>query len=178
MVRPNALAIISRALDAAPVPVTVVANETNCGFPAPINHGLQLARGDHLLLLNNEVVVTDGWLDQLVALTECTVGRPAAGGGAGSGDPRATSVGPGTAERRDFTATSAQRRREADEKPSDAETIEDGNTAAYAGRNVTVIDFAAVGDEGRDFTAKMYRPKSSAVSGDDGRGPGWCRCAG
>ena len=55
--------------DVSPVPVTVIANTTNRGFPAAINQGLQYARGEHLVLLNNDVVVTDGWLDQLRALT-------------------------------------------------------------------------------------------------------------
>jgi O-antigen biosynthesis protein len=49
----------------AAVPVTVVTNSTNLGFPVAINQGLQLARGEYLVLLNNDVVVTDGWLDQL-----------------------------------------------------------------------------------------------------------------
>ena len=39
------------------------------GFPAAINQGLQEARGEYLVLLNNDAVVTDGWLDQLIALT-------------------------------------------------------------------------------------------------------------
>ena len=54
--------------DGASVPVTVVANAANLGFPAAINQGLQLAHGEYLVLLNNDVVVTDCWLDQLVAL--------------------------------------------------------------------------------------------------------------
>ena len=52
------------------MPVTVIANATNRGFPAAINQGLQYARGEYLVLLNNDVVVTDGWLDQLTALTK------------------------------------------------------------------------------------------------------------
>ena len=56
------------ARDMAAVPVTVVSNATNLGFPAAINQGLQLARGEYLVLLNNDVVVTDGWLDHLIAL--------------------------------------------------------------------------------------------------------------
>ena len=52
------------------MPVTVVANATNLGFPAAINQGLQLAHGEYLVLLNNDVVVTDCWLDQLVALAQ------------------------------------------------------------------------------------------------------------
>jgi glycosyltransferase involved in cell wall biosynthesis len=53
--------------DLAGVPVTVVTNAANLGFPAAINQGLQLARGEYLVLLNNDVVVTDAWLDQLIA---------------------------------------------------------------------------------------------------------------
>ncbi len=54
--------------DASPVPITVIANSTNRGFPTAINQGLQYARGEYLVLLNNDDVVTDGWLDQLVVL--------------------------------------------------------------------------------------------------------------
>ena len=61
--------------DVSPVPVTVIANATNRGFPAAINQGLQYARGEYLVLLNNDVVVTDGWLDQLVALTLVDIDR-------------------------------------------------------------------------------------------------------
>ena len=56
--------------DAAPMPVTVITNTSNQGFPAAINQGLQCARGEYLVLLNNDVVVTDGWLEQLTALTK------------------------------------------------------------------------------------------------------------
>jgi glycosyltransferase involved in cell wall biosynthesis len=55
--------------DAAAVPVTVIRNAQNRGYPAAINQGLELARGEFLVLLNNDAVVTDGWLDQLIALT-------------------------------------------------------------------------------------------------------------
>jgi O-antigen biosynthesis protein len=55
--------------DGAAVPVTVISNTANQGFPAAINQGLKAARGEYLVLLNNDVVVTDGWLDQLIALT-------------------------------------------------------------------------------------------------------------
>ena len=54
----------------APVRVTVVGKAQNLGFPAAINQGLNMAWGDYLVLLNNDSVVTDGWLNQLVALAE------------------------------------------------------------------------------------------------------------
>src|SRR5437764_9154390 len=40
--------------DAARVPVTVIANPTNLGYPATINQGLRVARGGYLVLLNND----------------------------------------------------------------------------------------------------------------------------
>jgi hypothetical protein len=52
----------------------VIANTTNRGFPAAINQGLKVGRGEYLVLLNNDVVVTDGWLDQLVALATAKLG--------------------------------------------------------------------------------------------------------
>jgi glycosyltransferase involved in cell wall biosynthesis len=62
-------AYLAGVRDAAPVPVTIIANAENLGFPRAINQGLQAASGEHLVLLNNDAIVTDGWLDQLIALT-------------------------------------------------------------------------------------------------------------
>ena len=59
--------------DASPVPVTVISNAINRGFPAAISQGLEFARGEYLVLLNNDVVVTDGWLDQLIALAALVI---------------------------------------------------------------------------------------------------------
>jgi glycosyltransferase involved in cell wall biosynthesis len=59
--------------DASPVPVTVIANSIDRGFPAAINQGLREARGEYLAPMNNDVVVTDAWLEQLVALTQVRV---------------------------------------------------------------------------------------------------------
>jgi glycosyltransferase involved in cell wall biosynthesis len=58
--------------DAAPVPITVPTNPGNRGFRAAVNHGQRLARGEYLLALNNDAVVTDGWLSHLSALAETT----------------------------------------------------------------------------------------------------------
>jgi O-antigen biosynthesis protein len=40
--------------------VTAIANGTNRGFPAAVNQGLQSARGEYLVLLNYDVVLTEG----------------------------------------------------------------------------------------------------------------------
>ncbi|MBV9124103.1 MAG: glycosyltransferase [Planctomycetes bacterium] len=47
--------------------VTVIANPANLGFPAAANQGLRAARGDQVLLLNNDTVATSGWLRRLLA---------------------------------------------------------------------------------------------------------------
>jgi GT2 family glycosyltransferase/glycosyltransferase involved in cell wall biosynthesis len=41
-------------------------NEQNLGFVASCNRGAQQARGEYLVLLNNDTQVTDGWLDELI----------------------------------------------------------------------------------------------------------------
>lgn len=41
-------------------------NECNVGFPKGCNQGIEVASGENILLLNNDVVVTSNWLVQLV----------------------------------------------------------------------------------------------------------------
>jgi glycosyltransferase involved in cell wall biosynthesis len=65
----------TRGQDSAAVPVTVICNRENRGYPAAINQGLAAARGEHFVLLNNDVVVADAWLDQLLALTTAKMGK-------------------------------------------------------------------------------------------------------
>ena len=44
----------------------LIVNDSNRGFPTAANQGLQAARGENLLLLNNDVLVTTGWLRRLL----------------------------------------------------------------------------------------------------------------
>jgi len=46
--------------------ITLVRNATNRGFPAAANQGLRAARGRQVLLLNNDTVVTTGWLRRML----------------------------------------------------------------------------------------------------------------
>jgi GT2 family glycosyltransferase/tetratricopeptide (TPR) repeat protein len=49
-----------------PERVVVIRNEMNVGFAAGCNKALARARGRYLLFLNNDTVVSDGWLSRLV----------------------------------------------------------------------------------------------------------------
>ena len=44
-----------------------ILNATNLGFSAGINLGAANARGEYLVFLNNDVIVTEGWLSGLLA---------------------------------------------------------------------------------------------------------------
>ncbi len=46
--------------------VRVLLNGRNAGFAAACNHGLAVAGGEHLVLLNNDTMVPPGWLDGLL----------------------------------------------------------------------------------------------------------------
>ncbi len=61
------IAGLAQRLQAAHGNVVYVRNEENQGFAYGVNQGLAAATGEHLLLLNNDVVVTDGWLAMLLA---------------------------------------------------------------------------------------------------------------
>ncbi|HEY0614717.1 MAG TPA: glycosyltransferase, partial [Candidatus Elarobacter sp.] len=50
--------------------VRVVKNGRNLGFGQGMNVGIAHARGDVVVILNNDVVVTDGWLEDLVGALE------------------------------------------------------------------------------------------------------------
>ena len=137
--------------DASPVPVTVISNGTNRGFPAAINQGLQYARGEYLVLLNNDVVVTEGWLSQLIGLAciapTAEVGRGTDGSIYDTESSEVTEIG-----REGQTACGGEQ--ETDRR---VVTAKDGKSAkfgkedrrrfrevtdAYPGRNITVIDLA------------------------------------
>jgi len=46
--------------------VVYLRNETNSGFVVSCNRGAEKARGKYLVFLNNDTVVTDGWLGELL----------------------------------------------------------------------------------------------------------------
>jgi len=49
--------------------IEIIRNETNLGYPAGCNQAMAQSRGRYLVFLNNDTIVTEGWLDGLVAWT-------------------------------------------------------------------------------------------------------------
>jgi GT2 family glycosyltransferase/tetratricopeptide (TPR) repeat protein/2-polyprenyl-3-methyl-5-hydroxy-6-metoxy-1,4-benzoquinol methylase len=46
--------------------ITLISNPDNRGFPAAANQGMQYARGQQVLLLNNDTILTTGWLRRML----------------------------------------------------------------------------------------------------------------
>jgi len=53
--------LLKRAYD-----ISIIRNEENLGFPVAVNQGIRAAKGDVIVLLNNDVIVTPGWAERLV----------------------------------------------------------------------------------------------------------------
>ena len=47
--------------------IKIVLNEENLGYASGNNVGIRLAKGQNVVLLNNDTLVSDGWLEQIVA---------------------------------------------------------------------------------------------------------------
>jgi tetratricopeptide (TPR) repeat protein len=50
--------------------VTVITNSENRGFPIAANQGMRAAKGQQILLLNNDTIVTTGWLRRMLRALE------------------------------------------------------------------------------------------------------------
>ena len=50
--------------------VVLVMNDSNRGYAAGNNQGIKVAQGDYVVLLNNDVVVTHGWLGRMIGHLE------------------------------------------------------------------------------------------------------------
>jgi GT2 family glycosyltransferase len=62
----DSLAWLREAEASGLLPLRVIANAHNAGFAAANNQAAREARGDVLVFLNNDTVVTPGWLERLV----------------------------------------------------------------------------------------------------------------
>lgn len=50
--------------------IRLIENSDNLGFPKAANQGILAALGDYVLLLNNDTVVTENWLERLIKIAE------------------------------------------------------------------------------------------------------------
>ncbi len=50
--------------------LSILRNETNLGFAAGVNQALKRAKGDYIVLLNNDTVLTPGWLSGLLGVAQ------------------------------------------------------------------------------------------------------------
>lgn len=48
----------------------LIRNEKNLGFPKAVNQGFEASNSSYICLLNNDTIVTDGWLNEMVAVAE------------------------------------------------------------------------------------------------------------
>lgn len=66
----GAVEVFSKIMRSSPAPVKIVKNKSNRFFSGGNNQGMRIARGEYLLLLNADTVVTPGWLESMVAAAE------------------------------------------------------------------------------------------------------------
>ena len=50
--------------------VLLIQRETNEGFPRGMNHGMRASRAPYVCLLNNDLLVTSGWLSRLLEVAQ------------------------------------------------------------------------------------------------------------
>ena len=50
--------------------IRLIRNLKNEGFPAAVNQGIVKAIGDYVLILNNDTIVTEGWLENMIKTAE------------------------------------------------------------------------------------------------------------
>jgi GT2 family glycosyltransferase len=76
---PEARAAIDDFQRLHPAIARVIRNETNRGYPAACNQGLQLSQGSYLVVMNNDVLVTPYWASRMMASFSLDAGIGAVG---------------------------------------------------------------------------------------------------
>ncbi len=50
--------------------IRLILNNSNLGFPKGVNQGIKKAAGNYILIANNDIVVTEGWLERMIGVAE------------------------------------------------------------------------------------------------------------
>ena len=50
--------------------IKTIYNKENLGFACANNQGIEISEGEYVLLLNNDVILTDGWLSRMIQVAE------------------------------------------------------------------------------------------------------------
>ena len=50
--------------------IKIISNKENLGFPASINQGILNAAANYILIANNDIVLTSGWLERIIEVAE------------------------------------------------------------------------------------------------------------
>ncbi|MDP2035798.1 MAG: glycosyltransferase, partial [Ignavibacteria bacterium] len=50
--------------------IRVILNKVNLGFPAAINQGILECNGNYIVIVNNDIVLTEGWLERMIEVAE------------------------------------------------------------------------------------------------------------
>jgi glycosyltransferase involved in cell wall biosynthesis len=96
----------------APERVEIIRNETNPGHPPAVNQALAQVRGRYVVFLDNDTVMTPGWLDGLIHVSLQDWPRNGMVGPVTNGAPDVQAVRPGYADLADLDAFAGARRKE------------------------------------------------------------------
>ena len=50
--------------------LVIINNDENFGFPKAVNQGLSISEGAYIIVANNDIVFTKGWLDKMIGVAE------------------------------------------------------------------------------------------------------------
>lgn len=95
-----------------PERVELIRNATNPGHPPAVNQALAVVRGRYVVFLDNDTMLTPGWLDGLIHISLQDWPRNGMVGPVTNGAPDVQAVRPGYTDLKDLDAFAVARRRE------------------------------------------------------------------
>lgn len=53
--------------------IILIRNEENLGYPKAVNRGIRASSADYACIINNDIIVFDGWLEEMIAVAQSSV---------------------------------------------------------------------------------------------------------